>query len=130
MEMNENEIANLQQEEYDYQEVLEYKLNDGTYDKCYINGNTDLKVCDLSFVSEKSINKDFVKNTTNWLLNYFNFEKIRVNTDKNDKKLIAILQDLEYDDLGEDINNHNVINFEKLRTKIKEEEYYATSKKH
>lgn len=112
-----NELLNIRnsfsKEEYlaikrkanEVEEILLIEDNSKLVDYCYIRGEKDLKLCQVTF-PESGINyKGSIPLITMYAQNDLNFEEIFIKVNVNDKNNSKKLQDLGFEFIGEEAGN-------------------------
>ena len=99
-------------------EGLFLEENDKIKDVCFIEGEKDIKTCNIFLypLQERYKNRRLVSLATDYALNILNMQVVVIRPEENDKELISILQDKDFECLGKD---NNTIIFLKEKEEIK-----------
>ena len=62
----------------------------------------DVKNCMITYLKKNKKNKDVILSSTNYALNTLGMEEAFVNIEKSDKKIMAFLEKMNYESLGEE----------------------------
>ena len=87
-------------------EGLFLEENDIIKDACFIEGEKDIKTCNIFFypLKENYKNRRLISLATDYALNILNMQVVVIRPEETDKELISILQNKGFECLGKDNN--------------------------
>lgn len=87
-------------------EGLFLEENDIIKDACFIEGEKDIRTCNIFFypLKEKYKNRRLISLATDYALNILNMQVVVIRPEETDKELISILQNKGFECLGKDNN--------------------------
>ena len=100
--MSEEEYRELQKKGNEVEHQLINEQDGKTVEICYISGVRDIKQCTLSFKTTKNIvSKKMLKYGIDYAFNTIGMETIFINVDKDNQKIIKLLEEQDFINLGE-----------------------------
>lgn len=79
-----------------------FEKDDMITDVVLIQCMKDVKNCMITYLKKNKKNKDVILSSTNYALNTLGMEEAFVNIEKSDKKIMAFLEKMNYESLGEE----------------------------
>ena len=79
-----------------------FEKDDMITDVVLIQCMKDVKSCMITYLKKNKKNKDVILSSTNYALNTLGMEEAFINIEKSDKKIMAFLEKMNYESLGEE----------------------------
>ena len=99
--MSEKEYQELQRKSNEIKEKVAIETNGKISEICYISGVKDIKQCNLSFKDPINITKKMFNIGIDYAFNTLNMETIFININDDNQKLIKLLEENDFINLGE-----------------------------
>lgn len=116
--MSEKEYQELQRKSNEVHHMLVTEKDGKIIETCYLSGVKDIKQCNISFeTTNETISKKLLKAGIDYAFENLGMETLFVEAEKDNQKLIKLLEELEFIDLGEEKGKNTFLK-EKIEKEI------------